>query len=108
MMMNSVAARPRRLARAAMIVMLFFVASRVLGLLRDIVISHQFGTTRALDAYFAAFSVPDFIFNVIAGGALGSAFIPTFSSALALGDERRAWRLASSILNLAFIVLTAS
>jgi putative peptidoglycan lipid II flippase len=87
--------------------MVFFVASRVLGLTRDIVISHQFGTSRALDAYFAAFTVPDFIFNVIAGGALGSAFIPTFSAALASGDLRRAWRLASAVINLALILITA-
>ncbi len=86
--------------------MVFFIASRVLGLLRDVVISHQFGTTRALDAYFAAFTLPDLIFNVIAGGALGSAFIPTFSTALALGDTPRAWRLASAVLNLALVILT--
>lgn len=99
--------RPRQIAQAATIVMLFFVASRVLGLLRDIVISHQFGTSRALDAYFAAFNIPDLIFNVMAGGALGSAFIPTFAAALAQGDPRRAWRLASAVLSLAFILLTA-
>jgi putative peptidoglycan lipid II flippase len=86
--------------------MIFFVASRALGLLRDIVISYQFGTSRALDAYFAAFNIPDFIFNVIAGGALGSAFIPTFSAALASGDEQRAWRLASAVINIALILLT--
>jgi putative peptidoglycan lipid II flippase len=98
---------PHRLARAATIVMLFFVASRALGLLRDVVISHQFGTARALDAYFAAFAVPDFVFNVLAGGALGSAFIPTFSAALAQNDARRAWQLARAIVALVFITLTA-
>jgi len=87
--------------------MLFFIASRALGLLRDIVISHQFGTSRALDAYFAAFAVPDFVFNVLAGGALGSAFIPAFSAALAQNDARRAWQLARAIINLAFVALTA-
>jgi len=87
--------------------MAFFIASRVLGLARDIVISHQFGTSRALDAYFAAFNVPDFIFNVIAGGALGSAFIPTFAAALALDDPRRAWRLASAVINLVLLLTTA-
>lgn len=87
--------------------MIFFVASRVLGLLRDVVISHQFGTSRALDAYFAAFNIPDLVFNVIAGGALGSAFIPTFASALAMQDTPRAWRLASAVFNLALVLLTA-
>jgi putative peptidoglycan lipid II flippase len=100
------AIRPRRLAQAATIVMAFFIASRVLGLARDIVISHQFGTSRALDAYFAAFNVPDFIFNIVAGGALGSAFIPTFAAALAVGDCDRAWRLASAVINLALILTT--
>lgn len=98
---------PRSLARAATILMIFFVTSRVLGLVRDIVISHQFGTSRALDAYFAAFNIPDFIFNIVAGGALGSAFIPAFSAALAVRDEKRAWQLASSIVTLAFIAITA-
>jgi putative peptidoglycan lipid II flippase len=88
--------------------MVFFIASRVLGLTRDIVISHQFGTSRTLDAYFAAFTVPDFIFTVIAGGALGSAFIPTFSAVLASGDVRRAWRLASAVINLALILITVT
>ncbi len=88
-------------------VMIFFIASRALGLARDMVISHQFGTSRELDAYFAAFNVPDFIFNVIAGGALGSAFIPTFSAALATGDARRAWRLARAITTLTGIAMTA-
>ncbi len=105
---NSVSDRTRpSLARAATIVMVFFVLSRVLGLVRDIVISHQFGTLRVLDAYFAAFNVPDFIFNILAGGALGSAFIPTFTAALAVGDQKRAWQLASAIINIVFIALTA-
>lgn len=98
---------PRRLARAAAIVSLFFVASRLLGLVRDIVISHQFGTSRELDAYFAAFNIPDFVFTVIAGGALGSAFIPTFSAILAQNDSARAWRLAGAVIQLTFWLLTA-
>jgi putative peptidoglycan lipid II flippase len=93
--------------RAASIVMLFFVASRILGLVRDIVISHQFGTSRELDAYFAAFNIPDFIFNVVAGGALGSAFIPTFSAALAQNDLPRAWRLAGAIIVWTFGIVAA-
>jgi len=104
---NSLAsASSPRLARAATVVMLFFIASRALGVLRDVVISHQFGTARVLDAYFAAFTVPDFVFNVLAGGALGSAFIPTFSAALARDQARRAWQLAEAIIVLVCLVLT--
>ena len=100
-------APPPRLARTATMVMLCFVASRALGLLRDMGISHQFGTARVLDAYWAAFTIPDFVFNVLAGGALASAFIPTFTAALAQNDVQRAWQLARALVTLVFITLTA-
>ncbi len=87
------------IARAATLVMAFFVVSRILGLIRDAVIAHQFGTGPELDAYLTAFSIPDLIFYVISGGALGSAFIPTFTTYLSRDDQTGAWRLASAILN---------
>lgn len=96
------------LAQAAALVMGAYVLSRVLGLVREMVISHQFGTSRALDAYRAAFSIPDLIFALIAGGALGSAFIPTFTSYLAQHKEDEAWQVASAVLNLAFLCLTSA
>ena len=99
-------ARKMQLARAATIVMLAFSVSKVLGLAREMIIGNQFGTTRELDAYLAAFRIPDLIFQLIAGGALGSAFIPTFTSYLAHGDEKEVWRLASSVLNIVAVVLT--
>ena len=86
-----------RIARAASLVMVLFVASRVLGLLREIVIARQFGTSAEMDAYLAAFRLPDFLFYVVAGGALGSAFIPTFTGYLARADMPGAWRPASSV-----------
>lgn len=98
-------ARRARLARAATVVMAAFVISRLLGLGREIVIGNQFGTSRELGAYLAAFRIPDLIFQIIAGGALGSAFIPTFTGYLTRGDERQAWRLASSVMNAVATVL---
>jgi putative peptidoglycan lipid II flippase len=98
-------ARRVELVRAAGIVMVAFVLSRVLGLAREMIIGVEFGTSRQLDAYLAAFRVPDLIFQVIAGGALGSAFIPTFTGYLAHGDEEEAWRLASSVLNIVAMVV---
>jgi len=100
--------RQTQLTRAASVVMAAFVLSRVLGLGREMIIGNQFGTTRELDAYLAAFRIPDLIFQLIAGGALGSAFIPTFTACLARGREREAWDLASSIMNLVLAILTAS
>ncbi len=98
--------RQTQLARAASVVMAAFVLSRVLGLGREIIIGSQFGTSRELDAYLAAFRIPDMIFHLIAGGALGSAFIPTFTSYLAGNRQEEAWRLASSVMNIVLAVLT--
>ena len=98
--------RAGQLARAATIVMAAFVASRALGLAREMIIARQFGTSLELGAYLAAFRVPDLIFQLVAGGALGSAFIPTFTSYLAHDDEAEAWRLASAVFNIAALILT--
>jgi putative peptidoglycan lipid II flippase len=114
------AADKAQIARAAGLVMALFVVSRALGLFREMVISHQFGTGGDLDAYLAAFRLPDILFQIVAGGALASAFIPTFASYLAPSrssgqtlrrssgqaqrDERDAWRLASAVINLVIMV----
>lgn len=91
---------PPTLAMAASVVALGFLASRVLGLMRTVVIAHQYGTSPNLDAYFVAFRLPDLIFQLLAGATLGSAFIPTFARTMAEKGEREAWRLAASVLNL--------
>ncbi|GAB4549427.1 MAG: murein biosynthesis integral membrane protein MurJ [Anaerolineae bacterium] len=96
----------RQVARAASLVMFLFVASRAMGLLREMVIARQFGTSAELDAYLAAFRLPDLFFALMAGGALGSAFIPVFASYLAHDDETGAWRLASAIINWVFLLLS--
>jgi putative peptidoglycan lipid II flippase len=101
------AADKAQIARAAGLVMALFIVSRVLGLLREMVISLQFGTGGDLDAYLAAFRLPDILFQIVAGGALASAFIPTFSAHLAQQDDRGAWRLASAIINLVLILTSA-
>ena len=94
------------MARAAALVMGFFIISRALGLLREVVIGAQFGTSAELDAYLAAFRVPDLLFQLVAGGALASAFLPTFTARLVQGDRAKAWRLASAVANLMILVLT--
>ncbi len=98
----------RQIAKAATLVMALFVVSRVLGLVREMVVGALFGTSAAYDAYQAAARIPEMIFLVVAGGALGSAFIPTFADHLAKEDHAGAWRLASAIANLALIVLTVT
>jgi putative peptidoglycan lipid II flippase len=85
-----------------------YLLSRVLGLARDVIILSQFGTGREIDAYRAAFGLLDLIYLVVAGGALGSAFIPVFAGFLAQKQEADAWRLANSVLNLALVALLAA
>ncbi len=85
--------------------MVFFVLSRVTGLAREVIIGAQFGATAELDAYIAAFRAPDLLFQLIAGGALGSAFIPTFAQYWAKGDNGGAWLLLSRLLNLVTLIL---
>lgn len=97
-----------RLARAATLVSAAFIASRALGLLRELLIGQQFGTSPQYDAYLAAFRIPDLLFQLIAGGALGSAFIPTFAAYLARGDEDGAKRLSSAVINLMFAFLAGA
>src|ERR1044071_4228579 len=82
-----------------------YMLSRVLGLAREVIISSQYGTRPELDAYRATFGILDLIYLVIAGGALGTAFIPVFAGLLTEERDSDAWRLASSILNLALIAL---
>jgi len=98
----------RQVARAASLVMALFVASRAMGLLREMVIARQFGTGADLDAYYAAFKLPDLFFALMAGGALGSAFIPVFADYLERDDESGAWQLASAVINWVMILLSAA
>jgi putative peptidoglycan lipid II flippase len=95
----------RVLAQASLILTAAALASRVLGWLRLLVIGSQFGASRDLDAYFAAFRIPDAIFQLVVAGALSAALIPVFSSYRARQEEAEAWRLASSVINLVLIAL---
>ncbi len=94
-----------KMASAALVVMLFFVASRATGLAREMIIGAEFGTSADLDAYLAAFRVPDLLFQLVAGGALGSAFIPTFTAYWVKDDRPSAWLLFSRVLNLMTLLI---
>src|ERR671934_3165632 len=94
----------RRLAQAALVVLTGFLASRALGVIRNIVVAAHFGTGEQYGAYLAAIAVPDTVFQVLVGGAVGSAFIPVFQRYLAHREEDDAWRLTSSVINLGVLV----
>lgn len=93
---------------AAFVIMLAGLASRLLGLLRDRFLASTFGAGDTLDVYYAAFRVPDLIYNFLILGALSAAFIPVFSGLLAEKKEGRAWELANGILNIFTIFIIAA
>ncbi len=86
--------------------MFAFALSNIIGLVRQILISRAFGTDRAIDAFYAASTYPDLIFSLVAGGALSSAFLPTFTGFLARDEKKDAWKLASAITNLILLLLS--
>lgn len=97
----------RQIARAAGTVMIAFAATQLLGLARTMVNYQVFGAGAEMDSFNAANRVTEVLFNLMAGGALGSAFIPTFTGLLARDQRSNAWKLASAIANLLLLVLTA-
>lgn len=82
-----------------------YILSRVTGLLRDMLLATQFGTSPDYAAYRAAFKVPDLLYIVIIGGALGSTFIPIFIQVWDRDGSARAWHLASAVLTWALGLL---
>ena len=96
-----------RIIQAASLVGFAFVISRLLGIVRDAIINYLFGiSSLEANAYFVANRFPETIFLIIAGGALGSAFIPTFSAYFVRDNASGGWRLFSTIINLVTIIMT--
>lgn len=100
---DTVSARNRRIIIAALLVGSGFLLSKVTGILDDLILARIIGPGRELDAYYAAFGLPDLLFTLVAGGALASAFIPVVSGLIAR-DRDASWRLVSTVANLAFLV----
>jgi putative peptidoglycan lipid II flippase len=95
----------RQIARAAGTVMLAILFSQVMGLIRSILVAGAFPAAE-LDAFSAANRVSETLFTLIAAGALGSAFLPTFTAFLVKNDRASAWKLASSLINLVTLLLS--
>ncbi len=83
-----------------------FLFSQLIGLVRQILVLRAFGTSAQMDAFSAANRVSETLFVLVAGGALASAFIPTFTGLLTHERRRLAWKLASAVANLSLIILT--
>lgn len=93
---------------AALLLAMAFLTSKGLGVIRQSLFNALFGTGPDATAYYAAFNLPDILFNLIAGGTLTSAFIPVFIGYEQRQGEREAWRLASLVFNVLLVSLTAA
>jgi putative peptidoglycan lipid II flippase len=92
--------------RAATVVGLAVLCSRVLGVAREQIFAALFGGGRVMDAFTIAFRIPNLLRDLFAEGALSTAFVTTFSKTSALEGDRAAWRLADKVATLAVIVLS--
>lgn len=93
-----------RIARASLIIAVFFGIDKILGLGRQILFARQFGLSYQLDAFNASNNIPDMLSALISGGALGVALIPVLTETLDRDGRRAAWDLFARIVNLAFLV----
>ena len=96
----------KSISSASLILSISYLMSAVLGLLRDRLLAGTFGAGSALDVYYTAFTVPDFIALILIFGAIGAAVIPIFSGYL-IKDKDEAWRYLSTFLNvfLGFLII---
>lgn len=95
----------KTITSAAIIIGAASLTSRFLGVIRDRILAGEFGAGHILDTYYAAFRVPDLVFNLLVLGALSAGFIPIFTQYLKSENRQKAWDLANQILNALFVSL---
>lgn len=79
--------------------------SNLLGLLRDRLLAHSFGASRALDAYNAAFVVPNLLLNIFVAGALAAAFVPIFTELANKNAKEKLSEFVNSVLNSSLLII---
>jgi putative peptidoglycan lipid II flippase len=96
----------KQIARAAGVLGFATILSRIMGMVRDMVVSRLFGAGYATDAFFAAFQIPNMLRRFFAEGALSSAFVPTFSEWHATKGEEESRNLANTCFTLLGLVMS--
>ncbi len=92
--------------KAASILAVFTLLSRIIGLYRDRLFASVFGAGDVLDSYYVAFRIPDLVFNLLILGTLSVAFIPVFTEYF-IKDKEEANKIANTVLSITFIFMTA-
>lgn len=96
-----------RLAKSAGLIGVATMTSRILGLVRDLLLAHLFGARNEMDAFNVAFRIPNIFRDLFAEGAMSAAFVPAFTRRLTLGSRDDAWRLGNQMMN-ALLVITGA
>lgn len=97
---------PREVSRAVGLISVFVLLSRVLGFARDAIIAATFGQNAITDAYLYAFTLPDTLWMLVAGGAFYAAFVPVITEYFTHGDEDAAWKTYSIVTTFLFVCLS--
>jgi putative peptidoglycan lipid II flippase len=95
-----------KVAKATGVMALGNIASRVLGLVREIVLTNFFGASRAVDAFNVALIIPTGLYDLLIAGHVNSAIIPVLSEVVTLKGRDELWRLVSVLLSIVTVVLT--
>jgi putative peptidoglycan lipid II flippase len=94
-----------RLARNVVLVAGLFALASLMGMVRNVIVAGRYGIGADLDAFYAAFKLPDLLFTVVAGGALATAFIPVLAESIARQDMQEVWRLVSAVTNWVLLII---
>ncbi len=97
--------RSEKISSAAITIAIFGLISRLFGLWRDRLLAGQFGASRTLDVYYAAFKIPDLVYNLLIVGIISSVFLPVFYE-YSTKDKNEAWRFSGNVLNVLLLALT--
>ena len=95
-----------RLARSAGLISIATLASRLLGVVREMVMAFYFGASASMqmDAYNVAFRIPNLLRDLFAEGAMTAAFVPTFTRTLTAQGRDAAWRLGNLVINALLLI----
>ena len=104
--------KSKTITGAALILGAASLLSRFLGIIRDRILAGQFGAGEVLDVYYAAFRVPDFVYNLLVLGALSAGVIPVLAQLFCPSEGRdekvckkEAWGFVNNILNITLVSL---
>lgn len=103
---GALTSRQTNIFTAASFIILTTILSQILGILKYRLLVSLFGASSNLGVFFAAFRIPDFVFQVVIAGALSASFIPIFTEYLSHGKKQEAFRFTSSLINIGLIFFT--